>query len=351
MTIHLVSGFLGSGKTTAITFACRALLRQGVRVGVITNDQGDRIVDGEFFRSLDIPGRQVVNGCFCCNYNEMDACIGSLEDASQPDVIFAEAVGSCTDVVATVMKPLLEYRKNIAVTVSVLTDARLLYMQLRGNTLLFEESINYIYFKQLEEAGIIVVNKIDLMSEADLEAVKRAMEKRYSDKVVLYQNSLTAGHAWMKALDAGAGKLSSLEIDYDIYGAGEALLAWLDQELEVVSPDNRAAEAAVDLTEKIYGKIREGGWSIGHLKYLLDGRIKISYTAIAENAAPELDAAPAASTAKLLINARVQTEPAILSRLVSDAIEETEEEYACTISVIKAASFQPGRPKPTYRRT
>ncbi len=40
MKLHLLSGFLGSGKTTAIQNATGYLLQKGVKVGAITNDQG-----------------------------------------------------------------------------------------------------------------------------------------------------------------------------------------------------------------------------------------------------------------------------------------------------------------------
>jgi Ni2+-binding GTPase involved in maturation of urease and hydrogenase len=348
MKINLVSGFLGSGKTTAIERACRELLAAGVRVGVITNDQGERLVDGEFFESLGIPNRQVTNGCFCCNYNQLDDSIQLLLETVEPEVIFAEAVGSCTDMVATVMKPLQIYRNDVSVTVSVLTDVRVLYMQLRHNTLLFDESVNYIYYKQLEEAGIIVVNKIDLIDAGQLADIRRVMQQKYPDKIVLYQDSLAGGGVgqWMEAM-ACPVELSSLEIEYAIYGAGEALLAWLDQEVVVVSPDGRAALAAIALTRRIDERIRECGYPIGHLKFLLDGKTKISYTALAAEVAVEV---VPAGTATLLINARVQTEPAILAGLVAAAIGEIEAQYGCTLVTKKCAAFQPGFPKPTHRR-
>ena len=78
MRIHLLTGFLGSGKTTAIQHASRVLLRKGIRSGVITNDQGHKLVDGDFFKSQGMPSRQVMNGCFCCNYNELNENIQSL---------------------------------------------------------------------------------------------------------------------------------------------------------------------------------------------------------------------------------------------------------------------------------
>jgi len=51
MKLHLLSGFLGSGKTTAIGQACNILIQQGARIGVITNDQGIKLVDSNFFKN------------------------------------------------------------------------------------------------------------------------------------------------------------------------------------------------------------------------------------------------------------------------------------------------------------
>jgi G3E family GTPase len=123
--LHLVGGFLGSGKTTAIAAAAKHLMAQGKRVGIVTNDQGRYLVDTAFFRSLNMPAVEVTGGCFCCNYNDLDARLSQLQAQAQPDVIFAESVGSCTDIVATVVKPLLQLNQTPA-TLSVFVDCRLL---------------------------------------------------------------------------------------------------------------------------------------------------------------------------------------------------------------------------------
>ena len=78
MKLVLAGGFLGSGKTTAIVSACRQLISQKKRVGVITNDQGDQQVDSAFVRGYGIPVREVANGCFCCNYDQLDTHLRSL---------------------------------------------------------------------------------------------------------------------------------------------------------------------------------------------------------------------------------------------------------------------------------
>jgi len=241
--IHLLSGFLGSGKTTAIQQACRLLSQTGIPTAVISNDQGDKLVDGAFFEHLGIPGRQVTNGCFCCNYNDLDRCIGSLTrhdrpadpPAIPPIIIFAESVGSCTDLVATVLKPLLEQYPGWHPTVSVFADANLLREIIEDQTS-FDAAVRYIYLKQLEEAQVIVVSKID--QAGNLPALKSLLTKHFPDKTILYHNSFDSEHIlhWLRTLEQlspQANTLPSLNIDYDLYGAGEAQLAWLDQQLVI----------------------------------------------------------------------------------------------------------------------
>jgi Ni2+-binding GTPase involved in maturation of urease and hydrogenase len=354
MKIHVLSGFLGSGKTTAIEQASRRLLEKNIKTGVISNDQGIKLVDAVFFKNLNIPGRQVGNGCFCCNYDKLETEIRSLVETDHPGLIFAESVGSCTDIVATVIKPLLKYHPDAGLSFSTFADARLLHMLLNGKAAPFDEKVRYIYYKQLEEAGIIVISKIDLISDALLEEVKLIMQEKYPGKTVLYQNSLDpAGiDQWLQASDQyqAVHTLRSLEIDYDIYGAGEARLAWLDQELEIYSVENNAWQNATTLINRIYKKITEKHWPIGHLKFIVDGETKISYTSGAEaEMTGELINKKASGSATLLINARVQTEPEQLATLISDAINETEAGSACKIIIGMVSYFQPGYPKPTHR--
>jgi len=55
MTLHLVSGFLGSGKTTAIAAAVQLLGAAGMKAAAIMNDQGRDLVDSGHLRALGVP--------------------------------------------------------------------------------------------------------------------------------------------------------------------------------------------------------------------------------------------------------------------------------------------------------
>ena len=352
LQLHIVGGFLGSGKTTAIHQACKYLLEQRIGVGVVTNDQGLHLVDHQFITSLGVPTQQVVNGCFCCRLDDLEKSILSLIKVHQPEVIFAESVGSCTDLIATVLKPLQHYHPTIDITISIFADIRLLHLLLTDASV-FEEEVRYVYFKQLEEATLVVLSKLDLVTELQLEETKRLIDQKYPDKILLYQNSYIKSNIqnWLFALQKnyGATKLPSLFIDYITYGKGEELLGWLDQEIEIVSHLVNANQLAIELAKLISQTIQEQKIFIGHLKFLLNQQYKISYTTVPEIESQNKEDYPYSLRAILLINARVQTHPNMLQQIVLSAIECIQDNYSCTIHTNYQKAFQPGFPNPTFR--
>jgi G3E family GTPase len=361
MKIHLIGGFLGSGKTTAIANACRQFKKQGLKVGVITNDQGQYLVDSEFLEAEGISSAQVTGGCFCCNYDQLDEQIQRMKTTASPDIIFAESVGSCTDLVATVLKPLLKFRQEEreTVTFSCFVDARMLLMHVEGKRLPFSQDTAYIWEKQIEEASLIVVNKIDLISPADLPAFQQALAAKYPDKKFLFQNSLDADsvRGWQTALDVNEdlGVLRSLDIDYAKYGNGEAELAWLDEQITMETADGTAPQRALDLVHRFVASVRRSGAPIGHLKVMVnvDGmQRKLSFTTLAAN---DIDMAELVTLfgthdlAQLTVNARVQTSPEMLRAMLVNGLAHQKQAGGVIISEERLSFFKPGFPTPIHR--
>ena len=360
MKIHLVGGFLGGGKTTAIANTCKILADKGIKTSVITNDQGEYLVDSRFIQHSDIPYAEVTGGCFCCNYNQLDTQINNLISNANPSAIFAEFVGSCTDLISTVLKPLLEYRgaTNEIVTFSSFVDAQLLMMHLGGASLPFSLETNYIWEKQIEEAEILVVNKIDLLTSAGLKKLRAMAEKRYPDKQLLFQNSLDNNSldGWIELLEKQqeGQKHRSIEIDYEKYGKGEANLAWLDEELEIITSDESAVEVAYGFIKKLSESIEQMRIPVGHLKFYLsynNKAEKISYTTMTDLSVNIPDIFEKSGSADLLVNARIQTSPEELRKILFENLNHLKSIKGVTVNEKFLSYFKPGMPNPTHRLT
>lgn len=349
MKIHLLSGFLGSGKTTAIFRAAQHLIQTDQKVGIIVNDQGGILVDHALFKGHHLPSKQVINGCFCCNYQDLEDNIQALLEEHQVEVIFAESVGSCTDLVATVLKPLLKYHPHTVLSLSTFVDVRLLRLILSGAKLDFDESVLYIFNKQIEEAEVMVLNKIDLLSAEELAEVKLQVQKNYPNKTILFQNSFETSSLqnWLETLCRKdlVYSLAPLEIDYDLYAEGEARLAWLDQSMEILGIN--AQQGAKYLMEEIYQQTQSQGYPIGHLKFLVDGINKISFTA--QSSVSYNPPATPQSSVHLLLNIRVQSSPEAILQLINEACKNIENQYNYKINMHSQSAFQPGYPQPFYR--
>ena len=354
MKLLLVGGFLGSGKTTCILNAARVLTRQGKKVAIITNDQGDQQVDSAYVKSMDIPVREVPNGCFCCNYQQLDDHIEELNKDS-PDIIFAESVGTCTDLIATIARPMSRFKPEVEIVISIFADASLVSSIIEGRSSFSEESVRYIYKKQLEEADILVLNKIDLIGAEQMNSLGQIIRSEYPGKTILHQNSLNECDVarWMENICAftEAGQRKPLDIDYEIYGAGEAHLAWLDKTLTIIAQEQNARFLAGQVINAIVHQIQSHHLAIGHLKFFIDSngtKEKISITSTSR-ASDIRFADVGADEATMLINARVETDPSILEKFVERSLIQVQERYGCKIVDGKWSVFKPGFPRPTHR--
>ena len=269
VTVHLVGGFLGSGKTTAIHSACELLRQRGESASVITNDQGTLLVDTAFLQGSH-PTREVTGGCFCCRYDQLVELLAEARrDGAQH--VFAEAVGSCADLVATVCGRCSGGRpaRSIGCRSRGLWTRGSCSGSGRAEPLPWSGDVAYLFLEQLREAPLLVASKWDLVTDGSGIPVP--------GQTVLYQDGRTpAGVArWVDALcdsghpataDAGA---CDLGIDYARYGAGEEALAWLDAEVRVDAAEGGARAAADRLVRAVVTEVSDGADAIGHVKILI----------------------------------------------------------------------------------
>ncbi|MBO0701129.1 MAG: cobalamin biosynthesis protein P47K, partial [Zavarzinella sp.] len=225
----MVGGFLGAGKTTTLARLARHYMARGQHVGLVTNDQAQDLVDTNSLRAQGFPVQEVPGACFCCKFDELVARAGELEQAERPDVILAEPVGSCTDLVATVVQPLKALyggRFRVAPYAVLFKPSHGLRI-LRNEGAGFSPKAAYIFRKQLEEADAIVVNRADELSAGEISELKKLLADQFPGTPVIVVSAKTG--AGFEALTAfldqdGAFGRKLLDIDYDTYAEGEAEL-------------------------------------------------------------------------------------------------------------------------------
>src|SRR5438132_1782654 len=190
----MLGGFLGAGKTTTIARLARHYQSRGQKVGIVTNDQATDLVDTNSLRAQGFDVGEVPGACFCCNFNKLTETVGELEKSARPDVVLAEPVGSCTDLVATVVRPLQQLFGGTfdvapyAVLLKPSHGSRILRRDKRGG---FSPQAAYIFKKQLEEADLIVINRIDELSAAAADELAQMLQTQYPGTPVLRMSAKT----------------------------------------------------------------------------------------------------------------------------------------------------------------
>ena len=355
----MLGGFLGAGKTTSIARLANGYQEEGLRVGIVTNDQAADLVDTHLLRSKGFDVGEVAGACFCCNFAELTDVVAELGQESRPDVVLAEPVGSCTDLVATVIQPLrrlFDGEFDVApygVLLKPSHGRRILRNEPNSG---FSPQAAYIFRKQLEEADFIVVNRIDQLTAAEVSELEELLRRDYPDVPLLKTSAVSGeGFAALREMLDQRGDFGRriLDLDYDIYAAGEADLGWLNSRF-VVTADAPFSldDFQLQLVECLRQKLCEENAEAAHLKAIgiaNDGQAVVNLVSNDSPAELSLACGSRTTRAELVVNARVAIDPARLAELVEEAAARCSAKISAGISDRRTQSFRPGRPVPTHR--
>jgi G3E family GTPase len=212
-----------------------------LRVGIVTNDQTTDLVDTQSLRSQGFDVGEVAGACFCCSFNELTATVDRLAHFNPPDVIIAEPVGSCTDLVATVIRPLnavYERPMEMAPYGVLLKPSHGLKILRNEPGTGFSPKAAYIFTKQLEEADFMVINRIDELSSEVVTELEMRLKDQFPGRPILKMSAKSGlgFDGFIKQLSTpGNYGRRVLEMDYDLYAEGEAELGWLNSQSHVES--------------------------------------------------------------------------------------------------------------------
>jgi len=351
----LVGGFLGAGKTTLLWEAARRIAESGRRIGLITNDQAPELVDTALLLRNDVKVAEVSGSCFCCNFDGLIDALKQVRDEANADVIIAEPVGSCTDLSATILQPLKEnLRGELLVSpLTVLADPIRLSEILNGENAGLHPSAAYIFRKQLEESDIILISKSDLISPDELVLLKEKVKLHFPDSEVMEISSLSGEgiDQWLNDVltRTDAGK-RLVEVDYDVYAEGEAVLGWLNSTIELEGQPTDWDSFARELMQNLSHQFDSIKASVGHVKILIesDENYLVGNLTGLSDTLNFRGLAGSSTKARLTLNARVEMSPEDLENIVRttlDAIAGT----SIKKKIVALRCLSPGRPNPTFR--
>ena len=170
MKLVMLTGFLGSGKTTLLLELVRALTSGDDRKFVILeNEVGEVGIDGSYLESQGLKVKELFSGCICCQLAaDLVTTLNQLQETFAPDAVFLEPSGMA--VPSNILDTVDKYCKVVEeVLVVSIVDAE------RYGILL--EAGMPLVIKQIEPAQVVVVSKIDLISEDELADIMSKVRK------------------------------------------------------------------------------------------------------------------------------------------------------------------------------
>lgn len=303
---------------------------------------------------------EITGGCFCCRLDELVDSIEVLDDSTRPDVMIAEPVGSCTDLMATVLQPLEKiYQTPLTLApLAVVLDARRALATLGGRKTRrgFHRDVGYVYLKQLEEAEWLIVNKCDLLNESDLDDLRSIISEKYPAKKLHFISAKSGDGLeifFTDLLEHESSPGNMMEVDYERYAEGEAMLGWVNLEAGVLLS---AAPGTwlQSLGEKVAATLAANDHEVGHFKMSLTGQGKrwrvhqVMGGEEVELFEEEVSSGDSSGTPELqmLVNLRAEGDAKRLQAYVHAALAE---QSGARVSFHQQAAFQPGKPEPTHR--
>jgi 50S ribosomal subunit-associated GTPase HflX len=233
----------------------------------------------------------------------------------------------------------------------------------------FSEKAEYIFRKQLEESELILINRVDELSAADVELLHSQIADQYPGRQVICVSAKT-GENLDELFEAfqteSSPRGATMDVDYDVYADGEAELGWLNATVKFQAAGDAAVDSsaasemsgfsldalATEIVEELRQQFQQLDAEPGHLKVLCNSGDDVSVANLIDSESPTvLSVASDAhvTAARAIINARVRLSPDELKRKVNEVIRSIADRVKATTQTLQMESFRPGRPTPTHR--
>ncbi|MDR2866441.1 MAG: hypothetical protein LBV13_03445 [Methanomassiliicoccaceae archaeon] len=165
MRLLIVSGMLGSGKTSLILRIADTLMDRGLRVAVIENEIGSVGIDGEILERSGLKVKELKGGCICCTMKTgMIDTLRTLEALMGPDIAIIEPTGIADPrQVLTAVDGVTGLTIGSIFTIIMVDAERILKVKK-----MFERPLR----NQISVADLVLINKIDTVPQTEADEIE-----------------------------------------------------------------------------------------------------------------------------------------------------------------------------------
>ena len=351
----VVSGFLGAGKTTTMIALGTHMGKTYGKPGIIANDLGANLVDTNLTQTSGCTVEEIASGCICYQMDNTidkirrlmvrDGCIFVMSDipglgVGALDHTYHRLADDCADWIT--LAPF-----------TVLVDPERIKLLLpEGEDINLPEEIRYLMQLQLEEADLVVLNKIDLISDEERERDIRFLQEACPGIPVMGISALTGEGIPELAeyLETHETQLKNFSVrDNEKFQEAEKTLTWYNRRMFIKQLDDKKIDCNAvvdDLIEEIRMGLIERKRNVPHLKTFATAGVgdfnKCSLLGVdydIEHTQPFLRDHKKMS---MIVNARAVCESRPFARIVDDALDAICEKYHLDAQVFFTECFNMG---------
>ncbi|SDN00994.1 GTPase, G3E family [Fictibacillus solisalsi] len=182
MTIHkkiptyILSGFLGSGKTTVLLKMLADFKTRSLKPGIVLNELGQVNVEGHLFKGEKM--LEMLDGCICCTIQDdlREELQFFLQEENQVDVLLIEGTGVANpkEILEALTDPRLHNGFETQSVISLADASKFLeYQSIFSSSREIREMLN----EQMSSATLILLNKMDLIQEKSKDKIYKKLRK------------------------------------------------------------------------------------------------------------------------------------------------------------------------------
>ena len=352
----VLGGYLGAGKTTlAVNLAKTLRSAHDKSVSIITNDQGDVLVDTQFSKGSGFNVEEIIGGCFCTNFDEFVSSARTLVTAGKPDVIIAEPIGTSTNIMSSVVAPLRSlYPDEFSVApFMVVVDCIRALDILKEDKQKNIDTVDLIPAHQIKEAEVVILSKADTVSAKSLDDIEKAVCAVVPDARIIRTSSTD-----LRNMDAIMNIILSDEMSTRVpvgengkkFAFEKAKLGWYSGTFDI-TPAERLDMYALSM-DMMTGVAKEyAPSSIVHVKVMIsspEAAAKMSLVNETINVDGIHGSRYMSSPGRLVLNARVISPPKKLETVMRSLVEMIPEKYNAGTEKTSESCFSPKPESPTH---